>query len=278
MAKNKPLLAALKRAGMQIDGQDVEMETDDTPSLSEQASTKLAALQAAYDSLLAIDPDGPSLVGIKKEIETVKRQTGHTAQSRTVKDLTALDYQLNLHHDMVVREQQKTLEAHETTLQSLKKAVSDQEATMAKQLALNQEVLDHIKTLKEQTAAQLKQVADTSGPEPAPPATLPAQAPGIQVAPTLPPELAQMADTLKTLLAQVTATQLPDSADEQTTAAVTQLKTQMTTALQPLLGNAQGVAIPSYGPAAVATRGVRKEVAPYTSATEPAATAAAAEL
>ena len=106
MAKNKPLLAALKRAGMQIDGQDVEMESEDMSTPTEQASTKLAALQAAHDSLLAIDPDAPSLADIKKDIETVKRQTGHTAQSKTVKDLTALDYQLSLNHETVVREQQ----------------------------------------------------------------------------------------------------------------------------------------------------------------------------
>ena len=227
MAKNKPLLAALKRAGMQIDGQDVEMETEDAPALTEQASTKLAGLQAAHDSLLAIDPDSPCLVGIKKDIETVKRQTGHTAQSKTVKDLTALDYQLNLHHDTVVREQQKTLEAHQTTLQSLKKAVSDHEAVMEKQRLLDQDVLANIRTLKEQTAAQIKQF----GPEPAaPPPTHQVMAPTIT-----PPQVTDMTTALQSILDQVATITLPEGSEAQQQT-LQQVQATLASTLQPLLG------------------------------------------
>ena len=184
-------------------------------------------------------------------MEAIKKQTGHTAQSKTVKDLTAPDYQLNLHHDAVVKEQQKTFEANDTILQSLKKAVTDHEAKMAQQSVLDQEVLDHIKSLKEHTAAQLKQVTESTTPAPIPtPVTA-----AVDV--ILPPELSEMATALRSLLTQVTSVTLPTNAGEQQDH-LAQLRLRMSSTLQPLL--AAGTA---HGPAAVTGDTVREEVAPY---------------
>ena len=70
-----------------------------------------------------------------------------------------------------------------------------------------------------------------------------------------------MATALRTLLAQITSVSLPNDAGEQQDR-VAQLRTQMSSTLQPLLGAAPA-AHASYGPAAVPGHAVRGEVAPY---------------
>ena len=128
MAKNKVLLSSLKKVGLNPEGTEGDMEVDEATIPSEAVSTKVAQLQSHYDALAAtLDPESNSLKELKKELEAAKKQTGLTAKSKTLKDLTAAENQLNSHLDAVEGDQQKTLLAHEATLEAFKKAVTDHE-------------------------------------------------------------------------------------------------------------------------------------------------------
>ena len=88
----------------------------------------------------------------------------------------------------------------------------------------------------------------------------------------LAPELAVMADALKAVLSQVTTATLPEGTGEQQTA-LEQLRTVMSSTLQPILGAAQNGGN-SYGPASTPAHAARVETAPYH---EPATGAAASK-
>ena len=117
-----------------------------------------------------------------------------------------------------------------------------------------------------------------SASEAAPPASPTAQAQGIQPVVTLPPQLALLADTLKTMLDQVTGPKMPEDTGDQAEAVVAQLKTQLSSSLQPILGDTP---IPGnkYGPVTPGGHAVRLETAPYQSleaSKEPGAASTAA--
>ena len=108
---------------------------------------------------------------------------------------------------------------------------------MAKQKQLDQEVMDYIKALKAQTSAMIKHAsaAEARAEVALPAAVQPPQ----QV--SLAPELAVMADALKSMLQQITGATLPENSGEQKVA-LEQLRTKMTTTLQPILGTAPLIA------------------------------------
>ena len=266
MAKNKPLLISLKRVGLNVDGQEVDIEMEDVTSATEIANTKVAKLQTMIDMMTELDSEANALKELRKELDTVKKQTGSTAQSKTIKDLAAAEYQLNLHLDAVDREQKKVFQSHSSTLDTLRKAVQEHENMMAKQKQLDQEVMDYIKALKAQTSAMIKHTSAVEArAEVAQPAAV---QPPQQV--SLAPELAVMADALQAMLQQVNGATLPTNSGEQQVA-LEQLRTQMSTKLQPILG-AMPMIASGYGPAATPGHAHRQETAPY--ASEPANAAA----
>ena len=117
--------------------------------------------------------------------------------------------------------------------------------------------MDYAVSLQTQTTAMIK-LASAAEEQSTVPQTAQAQDQSPTV--TLPPQLALLADTLKTVLNQVTGTQLAEGAEGQADAIVAQLKAQISTSLQPVLGAAM---LPGnqYGPAAAVGHGVR--TAPY---------------
>ena len=269
MAKNKALLASIERIGLGPDGTTVDMEVEDAPTPSEAAASRVANLQSHYDALaVSLDPESNIPKELKKELESAKKQTGVTAKSKTMKDLTAAKFQINLHVDALEKEQQKALETRQATLEQLKKAVSDYEEVMHKQSALEKEVMDYAVSLQTQTTAMIKlAAAEEEGAAAQQTAQVQEQAQTV----TLPPQLAMLADTLKTVLNQVTSTQIAESAEDQADAIVAQLKTQISTSLQPLLGAGN-----QYGPAALGGQGAR--TAPYQEPPKDSKIAAASAL
>ena len=259
MAKNKPLLISLKRVGLNVDGQEVDIEMEDVTSATEMATTKVAKIQSMIDTMTELDSDANVLKELRKELDAAKKQTGSTAQSKTIKDLAAAEYQLNLHLDAVDREQKKVLQAHDSTLDTLRKAVQEHESMMARQKQLDQEVMDYIKALKAQTSAMIKHASAVEArAEVAQPAAV---QPPQQV--SLAPELAVMADALKSMLQQINGATLPANSGEQQVA-LEQLRTKMTTTLQPILGT-MPIAASGYGPAITPGHAHRQETAPYAS-------------
>ena len=101
-----------------------------------------------------------------------------------------------------------------------------------------------------------------SASEASPPAPQTAQAPGAQPVVTLPPQLALLADTLKSMLDQVTGTKISEDTGDQAEAVVAQLKTQLSSSLQPILGDSQSQGN-KYGPVTPAGHAARLETAPY---------------
>ena len=61
MAKNKPLLISLKRVGLNVDGQEVDIEMEDVTSATEMANTKVAKLQTMIDMMTELDSDANAL-------------------------------------------------------------------------------------------------------------------------------------------------------------------------------------------------------------------------
>ena len=232
------------------------MEVDEQSS-TEAATSKVTQLQAMIESTeKLLDPESSCLKELRKELEAARKQTGATAQSKALKDLHAAAHQLNLHRDIVLKGQEATCKSHDETLATLEKAVADHKALMHKQKELDKEVTEYIETLQAQTAALIKHASDMpaqggqSMQEPqAPPVTTPA------------PEVATLTDALRTVLSQVTATTLPEDTSEQKTA-LEQLRTTITSTLQPILGAGQ-TGGNAYGPAATQGHAVRQESAPY---------------
>ena len=94
-----------------------------------------------------------------------------------------------------------------------------------------------------------------------PPSSQPSRVQTIQQETSLAPELAVMADALKAALNQITGAKLPENSGEQQEA-LAQLRTTMTSTLQPILGTSQAGA-KTYGPITPPGHSIRDETAPY---------------